>query len=156
MRFQLPRTRTPHLNSEGITVASDDVGKLQVANNDVALAANVQAHVVKALNTELVCGSFGISSPCILTSSRQSNDGLVAANADLGVTADDALDDNDASGSVLLVDRRSELRQSRDSGHSAASTTLRAVFESAYESVVAFEEVLSSRTHLPSVSGGIA
>lgn len=45
----------------------------------------------------------------VLTGTRQSNDGLVTADADFRATADDPLDHDDTGRGILLINGRSEL-----------------------------------------------
>jgi hypothetical protein len=98
-------SRSDYLDLDGITIGSNHIAQLQVAHNDVALAADEQTDAVEA-------------------SASEADDRFVAADAHVLVARDNALDDNDASRGVLLVDGVGELRERRDGGHSAARAAL--------------------------------
>ena len=125
-------SRLNYLDLDGITIGGNNVAELQVAHNDVALAADEQTDTVES-------------------GARESDNGLVAADADILVARDDALDNDDTGSGVLLVDGVGELRESRDGGHSAARAAL-----GARRCQFASKVMTRMRQDLPAVLGGIA
>lgn len=96
-----------HLNLQGVAVVSLDKRRDNVPQDKVALLPEVKADALKA-------------------GARKADDALVAADADLLAARDDALDNNNGRGRVLLADSSSELGKGRDGGHSAARAALSA------------------------------
>lgn len=102
------------LNADRVAISSQNLGDLQVLDDDVLGLVDVQTHTSE--------GGAGISA----------DNGLVGANVDLCGTSDRALDIDDLGrGVCFLADGSSEFRQGRyGSGGTAFSTRSAAVLRS--------------------------
>lgn len=110
------------LNGDGITILGENLGNLQVANNDVGLLVDGKADTSKALIESALIFRRSYVRRCKPTSPRRADDGLIGSHRHLSSPRDGAFHDDD-SRSISLSGSR-EGCEARDCCGSTACTTL--------------------------------